>query len=219
VLAAAADYQAVHPLPAFQRLPVLEAGRVQAPWRCGAAGDEIVGARRQGERRNGRAHLYRKGRQLDGGDQLDRRAPPGRLVGHGQDGGRPLEASAGSSRRRSSRWACGRFRARCWRTSRSKSRAGKRPDIEHRGFEGLAGLSSEEARDTAATRRVILRTLRRLHQHRVGRVLHVAELPGLMGTGLGGARRCRRVGSARQSRRRSRSTGRGSRVRPPPASG
>jgi len=46
---------------------------------------------------------------------------------------------------------CGRFRARCWRTSRSKSRAGKRPDIEHRGFEDLAGLSSEAARDTATT--------------------------------------------------------------------
>jgi hypothetical protein len=29
--------------------------------------------------------------------------------------------------------------------------SGKRPDMEHRGFEGLAGLSSEEARETATT--------------------------------------------------------------------
>ena len=34
---------------------------------------------------------------------------------------------------------------------KGKSRAGKRPDIEHRGFEDLAGLSSEAARGTATT--------------------------------------------------------------------
>ena len=50
---------------------------------------------------------------------------------------------------------------------------------------------------------VVKISLRRHHQRRVGRVLHVAELPGLMGTRPGEARRCWRVGSARPSRRRS----------------
>jgi hypothetical protein len=36
-------------------------------------------------------------------------------------------------------------------TSRSKSRAGKRPDIDDRGLEDLAARSSEAARDTATT--------------------------------------------------------------------
>jgi hypothetical protein len=114
-----------------------------------AAVDQIVGARRQDER--GRAHRYRKGCQLDDGDQLDRRARrPGSSVtvktswqGAGGIGGFFEKTFVP--------WACGRFRARCWRTSRSKSRAGMRPDIEDRGFEDLADLSSEEARDTAAT--------------------------------------------------------------------
>ena len=44
-----------------------------------------------------------------------------------------------------------KIQGECWRTSRSKSRAGKRPDIDDRGFEYLAGLSSEATRDIVTT--------------------------------------------------------------------
>jgi hypothetical protein len=117
-----------------------------------AAGDQIACARRQGERRRGRAHGYRKGRQLDDGDQLDRRARRARLIGHGQD--------VVAGRRRHRRVLREDVRAvglaedsgrGAGKTSRSKSRAGKRPDIDDRGLEDLAARSSEAARDTATT--------------------------------------------------------------------
>jgi hypothetical protein len=76
VLAAVADYQA-----RVRQDPPRTAATTGCSRRAGcrhrgdveAACHQIAGARRQDERRRGRAHSYRQGRQLDDGDQLDRR--------------------------------------------------------------------------------------------------------------------------------------------------
>jgi hypothetical protein len=65
--------------------------------------------------------------------------------------GRAPAASAGSSRRRSCRKLAEDSGQGVGEPQEASRGSGKRLDIEDRGFEDLAGLSSEEARDTAAT--------------------------------------------------------------------
>jgi hypothetical protein len=88
VLAAAADYQAVRPKilsPHYSDYRVLEGGQgagTVAMWKLQATKSWVRDVKVNVEMAG---HTVIKGRQLDDGDQLDRRGPPGRLVGHGQD--------------------------------------------------------------------------------------------------------------------------------------
>jgi hypothetical protein len=106
----------VPPSRAFQRTVIR--GDVEA------AVDQIVGARRQDERRRGRADRYRKGCQLEDGDQLDRRAAGPCSPVTVKTSWQGADGIGGFFEKTFVPEACGRFRARCWRTSRSKSRVG-----------------------------------------------------------------------------------------------
>ena len=122
VLNAVADYRDVRPKilsSNYSQYRVLEGGQGQGTVAAWAAGHQVPVARRGGQRRRRREHCHREGRQLLPGDQLDRRpGGPGSSVTV-----KTTWKGAGGIRgffeKTFARWACARFRTRCWRTGRS----------------------------------------------------------------------------------------------------
>ena len=199
VLAAVADYQTVRPKilsSHYSDYQVLEGGQgagTVATWKLQATKSRVRDVK--ADRRRRRPHGHREGRQLDDGDQLDRRTRRTRLVRHGQDVVDRVRAASGvSSRRPSHRWGCARSRPRCWTTSRSKSKA----------LAGPSGAAEAVPRKPAIPRTTASAYFCRPSgsssaPSRQGSSCCPAR-PGSTGTAPGSARRCRSAGSGRPGR-------------------